>query len=229
MFRQDKGIIGKVMLKMTSLVDRGEVTKMSDTDEMKMTGLILSQSALVGVAVGVYASGLWLPGGANTDSTISGMTYAMGALAVQTIAYYLFKMFFEQGMKEKVQIAEMQRQRQNQFKQQQFGFEQRRADLELRVQELQLENELRILHENPERITPGYNNGNIGIGIHGDYHNTFNPGVPLHNADNEVPLNLGLSDAQRMADTLGTAPPPPPGMRLKKDGTPDLRYKPPSQ
>ena len=218
------------MLKMTSLVDKGEVTRMSDTDEMKMTGLILSQSALVGVAVGVYASGLWLPGGSNADSTISGMTYAMGALAVQTIAYYLFKMFFEQGMKEKVQIAEMQRQRQNQFKQQQFGFEQRRADLELRVQELQLENELRVLHENPERITPGFNNSVPGgfAGAHG----TFNPGIPRHNAESETPLNLGLTDAQVAADILRDipAPPPPSGvMPLKNDGTPDLRYKSPPQ
>ena len=154
MFRRYIGIIGKVTLKMTSIVDKAEVTKMSDTDEMKMTGLILSQSALVGIAVGVYSSGIWLPGGANADSMVNGITYAMGALAVQTIAYYLFKMFFEQGMKEKVQIAEMQRQRQNQFRQQQLGFDQRRADLELRVQEMQLENELRLLQEDPSRISP---------------------------------------------------------------------------
>ena len=86
-----------------------------------------------------------MPGGSNADSMINGMTYAMGALAVQTIAYYLFKMFFEQGMKEKVQIAEMQRQRQSQFRQQQLGFDQRRADLELKVQEIQLMTVLAML------------------------------------------------------------------------------------
>jgi len=176
---------------------------MSDTDDMKMTGLILAQSALVGIAVGVFSSGLWLPAGSDGESWQSGTTYAMGALAIQTIAYYLFKMFFEQGMKEKVQIAEMQRQRQNQFKQQQFGFENRRADLELRVQEMQLENELRLLQENPERITPGITNG-------GDYHNAFNPGIiPSHDANNDAPMNLGVDS----------------NVRLKKDGTPDLRYK----
>ena len=186
---------------------------MSDADEMKMTGLILAQSALVGVAVGVYSSGLWLPGGADAESTINGMTYAMGALAVQTVAYYLFKMFFEQGMKEKVQIAEMQRSRQNQFRNQQIGFEQRRADLELRVQEMQLENELRMLQENPERITPGFNGGPVGTGIPGDFHNTFNPGIPIHQATEDAPLNLGVG-----AVDLTNVP-------LKKDGTPDLRYK----
>jgi len=182
---------------------------MSDSDEMKMTGLILSQSALVGLAVGVFNSGLWLPAGMDGESWQNGMTYAMGALAIQTIAYYLFKMFFEQGMKEKVQIADMQRQRSNQFRQQQMGFDNRRADLELRVQEMQLENELRMLSENPERITPPYNGSNVSAGVQGDYHNTFNPGLtPNHDSSTEVPMNLGVD----------TSP-------LKKDGTPDLRYK----
>jgi len=213
-----------------------EVIEMSDHDEMKMTGLILSQSALVGVAVGVYSSGLWLPAGGTGQSWMNGMTYAMGALAVQTIAYYLFKMFFEQGMKEKVEMAEMQRQRQSQFRQQQLGFDQRRVDLELRVQEMQLENELRMLHEDPSRISPGYNDGSVGIGIAGDYHSTFNPGLkPTHDARADAPMNLGLSPTQAAVDALippVVAPPPIPlglSIPLKKDRTPDLRYKSPSQ
>ena len=58
---------------------------MSDTDEMKMTGLILAQSALVGVAVGVFSAGLWLPTGEGSDSTVNGMTYAMGVLHLQDV------------------------------------------------------------------------------------------------------------------------------------------------
>ena len=202
---------------------------MSDADEMKMTGLILAQSALVGVAVGVYSSGLWMPAGSNADSTINGMTYAMGALAVQTIAYYLFKMFFEQGMRERVQIAEMQRTRQDQFRRQQITFDQRRADLELRVQEMQLENELRMLHKDPARITPNYNSG--AITSQGDFHSTFNPGIPSHQAESATPLHLAIAALSNMADSLladTNIPHPPPPLeapRLKKDGTPDLRYK----
>ena len=202
---------------------------MSDADEMKMTGLILAQSALVGVAVGVYSSGLWMPAGSNADSTINGMTYAMGALAVQTIAYYLFKMFFEQGMRERVQIAEMQRTRQDQFRRQQITFDQRRADLELRVQEMQLENELRMLQQDPSRITPNYNGS--AITTQGDFHSTFNPGIPTHQAESDAPLNLGIGSLNSIADSLladGNIPNPPVPSetpRLKKDGTPDLRYK----
>jgi hypothetical protein len=70
------------------------------------------------------------------------MTYSMGALAVQTIAYYFFKMFFEQQMQDRVQMAEMQNQRSRTMRQQQMSFDQRRAELEMRMQEAQLENEL---------------------------------------------------------------------------------------
>jgi len=201
-----------------------------DTNEMKMTGLILSQSALVGVAIGVYSSGLWMPAGASANSTVNGMTYAMGALAIQTIAYYLFKMFFEQSMKEKVEVAEMQRNRQNMYRQQQMGFDQRRADLELRQMELQLESELRLMQEDPSRLVY-FNGGNVTDGVAGDYHNTANPfGVPSHPAKNEAPMNLGLSNPQQSnlpPRNLPVAPRDEVGVtqRLKKDGTPDLRYK----
>ena len=170
-----------------------------------------------------------MPAGSNADSTINGMTYAMGALAVQTIAYYLFKMFFEQGMRERVQIAEMQRTRQDQFRRQQITFDQRRADLELRVQGMQLENELRMLHKDPARITPNYNSG--AITSQGDFHSTFNPGIPSHQAESETPLNLGIASLSNMADGLlagrniPNPPPPSEAPRLKKGGTPDLRYK----
>ncbi|MEO1945374.1 MAG: hypothetical protein CXT67_00395 [Methanobacteriota archaeon] len=210
-----------------------------DTNEMKMTGLILSQSALVGLAIGVYSSGLWMPAGSSASSTIDGMTYAMGALAVQTIAYYLFKMFFEQSMKEKVEVAELQRNRQNMYRQQQMGFDQRRVDLELRQMELQLENELRMMHEDPNRVLDNnFNSGAVSAGVQGDYHNTFNPGlVPVHGAKNEVPMNLGLTSTQEAVDSMAHSNLPPRSLpipprdgqpttqRLKKDGTPDLRYR----
>jgi len=179
---------------------------------MKMTGLILAQSALVGVAVGVYDAGIWLPNGSSGDSWVNGVTYAMGALAVQTIAYYFFKMFFEQQMQERVQMAEMQHQRTKTMRQQQMTFDSRRADLEMRMQEAQLENELRWMADNPDKVSPTFNgSGFSGLAI--DYHNDFNPGIPTHQATEAQPLELGLK-----TDATDDIP-------RKKDGTPDLRYK----
>ena len=185
---------------------------------MKMTGLILAQSALVGVAVGVYDAGIWLPAGSAGDSWVNGMTYSMGALAVQTIAYYFFKMFFEQQMQERVQMAEMQNMRSRQMRQTQITFDQRRAELEMRMQEAQLENELRWMAENPDKVSPSFNSGGFS-GLSTDFHNSFNPGIPSHQASQEQPLELGLN---AMADDLMSNGS---GVRLKKDGTPDLRYK----
>ena len=174
------------------------------SQDMKMTGLILAQSALVGVAVGVYDAGIWLPAGSAGDSWVNGMTYSMGALAVQTIAYYFFKMFFEQQMQERVQMAEMQNQRTKTMRQQQMSFDQRRAELEMRMQEAQLENELRWMAENPDKVSPSFS----AMG------NEFNPGIPTHQAAETQPLELGLK-----TDATDDIP-------RKKDGTPDLRYKP---
>ena len=188
------------------------------SQDMKMTGLILAQSALVGVAGGVYDAGIWLPAGSAGDSRVNGMTYSMGALAVQTIAYYFFKMFFEQQMQERVQMAEMQNMRSRQMRQTQITFDQRRAELEMRMQEAQLENELRWMAENPDKVSPSFNSGGFS-GLSTDFHNSFNPGIPSHQASQDQPLELGLN---AMADDLMSNGS---GVRLKKDGTPDLRYK----
>ena len=65
----------------------------SNEAEIRLMGLILSQSALVGLAVGIYDSGIWL---VNDSEFVNGLTYAMGAFAVQGLAYYFFKMFFDE-------------------------------------------------------------------------------------------------------------------------------------
>ena len=73
--------------------------------EIRLMGLILAQSALVGLAIGLFDADMWL----NTnDPLVNGFTYAMAAFFVQGIAYYFFKMFFEQNMQERVRIQNME-------------------------------------------------------------------------------------------------------------------------
>ena len=193
----------------------------SDQAEIRLMGLILTQAVSIGIAVGVYDAGLWL----NLETpTINGITYAMAAFAVQGLAYYFFKMFFEQQMQERVQMAELQRSRTQNIRQTQMTFDQRRSELEMRMQEAQLENELRWMSENPDKVSPSFNGSNFsGLSKSQDYHNTFNPGlVPTHGANGEKPLELGLN---RTADNTSTTVIPP----RKKDGTPDLRYRSPRE
>tara|TARA_R100000908_G_scaffold55467_1_gene30756 strand:+ start:780 stop:1418 length:639 start_codon:yes stop_codon:yes gene_type:complete len=199
----------------------------SDKSEMRLTGLILTQSALVGVAIGIYDAGLWLPGGTGASEYVNGMTYAMGALAIQILAYYLFKMFFEEQMQERVRMSEMQRQRDYRFREQQFSYDQRRADMELRMQEMTLEKELLWMQQNPGKMPPSMmSNSQSGIsGLGVDLFNTSKP--PQHTANVTAPQSFGLDS---LADEMLQETVIPPRdissqtIRLKKDGTPDLRY-----
>jgi hypothetical protein len=201
----------------------------TDKSEMRLTGLILTQSILVGVAIGIYDAGLWLPGGSGADHYVNGMTYAMGALAIQILAYYLFKMFFEEQMQDKVRMSEMQRQRDYRFREQQFSYDQRRNDMELRMQEMTLEKELIWMQQNPGKMPPSMQSNSqsnvSGLGF--DMHNTARP--PQHSANVTSPQNFGLDSLTNGRVQTVTVPVPPRPMpsqtqRLKKDGTPDLRY-----
>jgi|TARA_R110000824_G_scaffold87524_1_gene215747 hypothetical protein len=173
--------------------------------EIRLMGLILSQSALVGLAVGIFDAGIWLT---NDTEFVNGLTYAMGAFAVQGLAYYFFKMFFEHNMQERAQSADMERQRQNRYRGMQNEFDNRRSEMELRMQEGQMEAELRWMEANPGKMPPSW-------GIQGgqplfasQFESKFNPGVPMHVAEIQQPINLGAGDEKN-----------------KSDGTPDKRYK----
>ena len=85
------------------------------------------------------------------------------------------------------------------------------------MQEAQLENELRWMAENPDKVSPSFNSGGFS-GLSADYHSNFNPGIPQHEAKSDKPLDLGLSNvADRAVED---------DIPRKKDGSPDLRYKP---
>lgn len=184
--------------------------------EIRLMGLILSQSALIGVAVGVFDSGMWL---SNEDHWVNGVTYAMAAFAVQGLAYYIFKMFFEHNLQQKVKMSNLQRQQQMQFHDLQATFDQRRIDLEMRRAEAELEKELRWMENNPGAVPPQFSRNQQQLVGNAQqlvgFTDGMSPGVPIHEAENEVPLNLGINENQPMVESRP----------LKKDGTPDLRYK----
>jgi len=198
-----------------------------DNHEMRLTGLILAQSALIGAAVGIFDAGIWLPAGTTENHWVNGMTYSMGALAVQILAYYLFKMFFEQQMQEKVRMSEMQRQRDSRYREMQYSHDQRRQDMELRMQEMQLEKEIMWMQANPGKAFPkinnGYNSSDVsGLGI--DYHSTSKP--PQHMANTDSALSLGMTGNNLKSDSM--IPPrnlDDNGYKLKADGTVDKRFK----
>jgi len=212
-----------------------------DTSELRLTGLILAQSAMVGLAVGVFDSGVWLPAGASGDSWMNGMTYAMGALAVQMLGFYIFKMFFEQSMQQRVYQQNRQREYEMRLRGMQSDHEQRRMELELRIQEMQLQKDLAVFQNNPQAMenflsqqnqnnippTVPQSGGSMSLGLDTLTQQNVTPPRNLdavseqaynHAINNYVPTPEELN---ALANDLEKEP----NVRLKKDGTPDLRYK----
>ncbi len=163
--------------------------------EIRLLGLILTQSALVGLAIGVFDSDIWLN---NDDALVNGFTYAMAAFFIQGIAYYFFKMFFEQNMQERVRIQQSERQRQTRYRSLQTNFDNRRADMELRMQEAQLERELRWIEENPGKMPPswGVQGGSPSLVSQYD-ENQLNVYPPKHEAIVDKPINLGIKEEEK--------------------------------
>ena len=178
------------------LSDMGNNGQESDA-EIRLMGLILAQSALVGLGIGVFDAELWL---VSETPMLNGFTYAMAAFFVQGIAYYFFKMFFEDNMQERVRSTNMEKTRQNRYRKMQTNFDSRRSDMEMRMQEAQLEAEIRWMELNPGKMPPswGVQGGSQSMITSYDTTQTsqFNPGIPNHDAEVEKPINLGIKEEE---------------------------------
>ena len=161
--------------------------------EIRLMGLILSQSALVGLAIGLFDAGMLLN---SNDAMVNGFTYAMAAFFVQGIAYYFFKMFFEQNMQERVRIQNIERNRQHRFRNMQSQFDNRRAEMEIRMQEAQLEAELRWMEANPGKMPPSWGVPGGAPSLVYQYENKLIQHPPQHNAEIDQPINLGVSEEE---------------------------------
>lgn len=167
-----------------------------DSDaEIRLMGLILAQSALVGIAIGVFDAELWL---ISDTPMLNGFTYAMAAFFVQGIAYYFFKMFFEQNMQERVRTTQVEKNRQDRYRQMQLSFDNRRNDMEMRMQEAQLEQELRWMEQNPGKMPPSWGVPGGSQSMISQYESKeFNPGIPNHEAEVKQPINLGIKEEEK--------------------------------
>jgi hypothetical protein len=155
-----------------------------DQAEIRLMGLILTQAVSIGIAIGIFDADLWLQ---LDDPTVNGITYAMAAFAVQGVAYYLFKMFFQQGMDERARMATQERERRMRYRSMEMNFDRRRQDMELRMQEAQLEAELNWMEKNPGQTPPWIEQRVYSGG------STTTDFMPMTELKPTTPLSLGLS------------------------------------
>ena len=176
------------------MVSKMQGTGQDSDAEIRLMGLILAQSSLVGLAIGVFDANLWLE---SETAMLNGFTYAMAAFFVQGIAYYFFKMFFEQNMQERVRTTGMQRSRDARYKQMQMNFDNRRVEMEMRMQEAQLERELRWMEANPGKMPPSWGVPGGSQSIVSQYDSgQFNTGIPSHEVEVDQPNNLGIKEEE---------------------------------
>ena len=172
-----------------------EPNREHDQAEIRLMGLILTQAVSIGLAVGVFDAELWL---ISDTPMLNGFTYAMAAFFVQGIAYYFFKMFFEQNMQERVQATNVEKNRQNRYRQMQLSFDNRRNEMEMRMQEAQLEKELRWMEMNPGKMPPSWGVPGGSQSLVSQYDSEqFNPGIPNHEAEVKQPINLGIKEEEK--------------------------------
>ena len=155
-----------------------------DSDaEIRLMGLILAQSALVGIAIGVFDAELWLT---SPDTYTNAITYTMGAFTLQGMAYFIYKMLAQDGMDQRAVIANMQKNMSRTMQAQQMKFAQRQMQMEIKKQEAIFSKQMDELEKDPE--VQDY----IKL-MEGDE-------VPAHKADTKKPMKLGNHASKRNAD-----------------------------
>jgi hypothetical protein len=161
--------------------------------EIRLMGLILVQAVCIGMGVGIFDAEFWI---VLESPAMNGVTYAMAAFAVQGLAYYFFKMFFQQGMDEKARHAGQERERRTRYRSMEHTFDRRRQDMEMRMQEAQLEAELVWMEKNPGQTPPWVEARMYGAGT-----GTMDFTPQLEEAD-VIPLSLGVDfGAEKESDS----------------------------
>jgi hypothetical protein len=188
----------------------------SNEDILRVMGFIGFVSILVGAAVAVFDAGLWLK---SEDTYSNALTYSMGAFTLQGMSFFFYKLLVQEGMDSKAQWTRQQRTRDNRMRDMQSQFANAQLEQELKMRQMQMDKQLDMMNRNPDAYMAMMGGQNLGIlddqfrnpQVFADSTDNFNP-PPKHKVDDKSkPVNLGVDYG---ADE-----------KVKKDGTPDKRYK----
>tara|TARA_R100000406_G_scaffold94392_1_gene86085 strand:- start:2278 stop:2862 length:585 start_codon:yes stop_codon:yes gene_type:complete len=187
----------------------------TNEDILRVMGFIGFVSILVGAAIAVFDADLWLK---SQDTYSNALTYAMGAFTLQGMSYFFYKLLLQDNMDSKAQWQRTQRVRDARLREMNSQFANAQLETELKMRQMQMEKQLRMLEENPDAYMAMSMSGYEAIPqivepkpqTFKEQPSEFNP-PPKHRTDKKEAVNLGV-------DLTKEVP-------LTKDGKPDKRYK----
>ena len=148
----------------------------SNTDEIRVLGLITFVSILVGAAIAVFDAGLWLR--TEGDVRTNAATYAMGAFTLQGMSFVLYKLLMQENLDHRATFARMDRDRARKMQGMQQVMANKQMEVEMKLQEAQFMRQLNMLeHQNELEM------------------NGIESGLPQHAAEDRGGIDLGGSKA----------------------------------
>ena len=148
----------------------------SNTDEIRVLGLITFVSILVGAAIAVFDAGLWLR--TEGDVRTNAATYAMGAFTLQGMSFVLYKLLMQENLDHRATFARMDRDRARKMQGMQQVMANKQMEVEMKLQEAQFMRQLNMLEHQNE------------LEMHG-----IESGLPQHAAEDKGGIDLGGSKA----------------------------------
>tara|TARA_R100000329_G_scaffold123472_2_gene102007 strand:- start:3062 stop:3610 length:549 start_codon:yes stop_codon:yes gene_type:complete len=148
----------------------------SNTDEIRVLGLITFVSILVGAAIAVFDAGLWLR--TEGDVRTNAATYAMGAFTLQGMSFVLYKLLMQENLDHRATFARMDRDRARKMQGMQQVMANKQMEVEMKLQEAQFMRQLNMLeHQNELEM------------------NGIESSLPQHAAEDRGGIDLGGSKA----------------------------------
>lgn len=177
------------------MIDGGGSRRNND-DILRIMGFIGFVSILVGAAVAVFDTKMWLH---SDDAYSNAMTYAMGAFTLQGMSFFLYKLLLQDQMDDKASWTRTQRTRDRRLQDMQSQFANAQLEQELKVRQMTLERQLQMMEKNPEAYMQMMGGGNLGI-LDDQFKpitpftngtDEFNP-PPAHKQQSDQPITLGV-------------------------------------
>tara|TARA_R110000824_G_scaffold184943_1_gene365854 strand:+ start:623 stop:1225 length:603 start_codon:yes stop_codon:yes gene_type:complete len=177
------------------MIDNSGSSRNND-DILRIMGFIGFVSILVGAAVAVFDTKMWLH---SDDAYSNAMTYAMGAFTLQGMSFFLYKLLLQDSMDDKASWTRTQRTRDRRLQDMQSQFANAQLEQELKVRQMTLERQLHMMEKNPEAYMQVMGGGNLGI-LDDQFRpvtpfengtEEFNP-PPTHKQSTDQPITLGV-------------------------------------